>query len=86
MIDVEHLCPGCMGRWEDTRKPCPRCGFIWGQEDKGGLPPFSVLAGKYLLGVKIGTGRRKEVKAPFSLPRELHPGSRCGRKFKKIRL
>ena len=58
MIDVEHLCPGCMGRWEDTRKPCPRCGFSWETENHSPreLPPFTILAGRYLLGTRIGAG------------------------------
>ncbi len=58
LIDVEHLCPGCMGRWEDTEKPCPRCGFS--PEDPGtdprSLAAFTVLGGRYLTGRKIGTG------------------------------
>ena len=58
MIDVEHLCPGCMGRWEDTKKPCPRCGFSWETENHSPreLPPFTILAGRYLLGTRIGAG------------------------------
>ena len=58
MIDVKHLCPGCMGRWEDTSNPCPRCGFSWEKMRKGGreLEPFTILAGRYLLGVQIGAG------------------------------
>ena len=58
MIDAAHLCPGCMGRWEDTKKPCPRCGFSWekGTPEGRELPPFTILAGKYLLGTKIGAG------------------------------
>ena len=58
MIDVDHLCPGCMGRWEDTKKPCPRCGFSWETENHSPreLPPFTILAGRYLLGTRIGAG------------------------------
>ena len=58
MIDVNHLCPGCMGRWEDTGKPCPRCGFSWEMASAGGreLPIFTILAGRYLLGRRIGIG------------------------------
>ncbi len=56
MIDVNHLCPGCMGRWEDPSGACPRCGFSWEKVRKGGreLEPFTILAGRYLLGVRIG--------------------------------
>ncbi len=58
MIDTNHLCPGCMGAWEDTTLPCPRCGFAWEALPESGreLEPFSILGGKYLLGVKIGAG------------------------------
>ena len=58
MIDMNHLCPRCMGEWRDTAEPCPRCGFSWkqAQRDTRELPPFSILAGKYLMGVKIGAG------------------------------
>ena len=58
MLDVNHLCPGCMGRWEDTEKPCPRCGFSWETVPAGGreLPIFTILAGRYLLGRRIGVG------------------------------
>ncbi len=58
MIDIHHLCPGCMGRWEDTENPCPRCGFSWERVSGEGreLPPFTILAGRYLLGRKVGAG------------------------------
>ena len=58
LLDTRHLCPGCMSRWEDTKKPCPRCGFSWEIGEPGGreLPPFTVLGGRYLLGKKIGAG------------------------------
>ena len=58
MIDVNHLCPGCMGLWEDTGRPCPHCGFSWETAPAGGreLPIFTILAGRYLLGRRIGIG------------------------------
>lgn len=58
MIDVNHLCPGCMGPWPDPQNPCPRCGFSWGKQPSLGreLPPFTILAGRYLLGAKLGAG------------------------------
>ena len=58
MLDTRHLCPGCMSRWEDTKKPCSRCGFSWETGEPGGreLPPFTVLGGRYLLGKRIGAG------------------------------
>ena len=58
MLDVNHLCPGCMRHWEDTEKPCSCCGFSWETAPAGGreLPPFTILAGRYLLGRRIGIG------------------------------
>ena len=58
MLDVNHLCPGCMGLWEDTGRPCPHCGFSWETAPAGGreLPIFTILAGRYLLGRRIGIG------------------------------
>ena len=58
MLDVNHLCPGCISRWEDTGRPCPRCGFSWETAPAGGreLPIFTILAGRYLLGKRIGVG------------------------------
>lgn len=58
MIDVDRLCPGCMGFWEDTKQPCPRCGFSWSGQPAPGreLPLFTILSGRYLLGRKLGSG------------------------------
>lgn len=58
MIDVERLCPGCMGFWEDTKQPCPHCGFSWSGQPAPGreLPLFTILSGRYLLGRKLGSG------------------------------
>ncbi len=58
MIDIHHLCPGCMGNWPDPAVPCPRCGFSWEELPPPGraLPPFTILAGRYLLGTRLGAG------------------------------
>ena len=58
MIDANHLCPGCMHFWPDPSRPCEHCGFSWENRREEGrcLPVFTILAGKYLLGVKIGAG------------------------------
>ena len=57
MIDVHHLCPQCMKYWKETRQPCPHCGFSWDHFRPGNeLSPFSILAGRYLLGTLIGHG------------------------------
>ncbi len=58
MIDANHLCPGCMHFWPDPSRSCEHCGFSWENRREEGrcLPVFTILAGKYLLGVKIGAG------------------------------
>lgn len=54
MIDTEHLCPKCMSKWEDSTKPCSRCGF-YGRDDITGedWDDFSIIGGKYLVGAAI---------------------------------
>ena len=58
MIDANRLCPNCMQHWEDKSRPCPNCGFFGEkrQEGLGQLPAFTILAGRYLLGNRIGSG------------------------------
>ena len=58
MIDPNHLCPGCMQPWPDPGKPCPHCGFSRQQPvtPARALPPFTILAGRYLLGAALGAG------------------------------
>lgn len=58
MIDVNHLCPGCMSPWPDPAAPCPHCGYSrQGAAAPGrALPPFTILAGRYLLGTPLGAG------------------------------
>ena len=58
MIDVNRLCSGCMELKADAAGPCPNCGYRPPEAVKGdqALPPFSILAGRYLLGAAIGTG------------------------------
>ena len=61
MIDIQSLCPGCMGTLLDPKKPCPRCGYGGkGQQPQEGdgrtLPVFTIVAGRYLLGRKLGAG------------------------------
>ena len=58
MIDPNRLCPGCMQPWPDPGKPCPHCGFSRQQPvtPARALPPFTILAGRYLLGAALGAG------------------------------
>ena len=61
MVDVNRLCPGCMRlrrEGEAPGSPCPHCGFVPGTKRGGSraLDPFTILAGRYLLGNAIGAG------------------------------
>lgn len=57
MLDIQHLCPGCMHRWDDPTTDCPRCGYPKDRlTPKDALPVFSILAGKYLIGSPLGKG------------------------------
>ena len=60
MEDLYRLCPGCMRMLDDPNIPCPYCGFdkraYERTRDYRTLPPFTVLAGKYLLGKVLGKG------------------------------
>ncbi len=57
-MKIENLCIHCMKEKENADHICPFCGF---DPEKAEIPPyhlqpFSVLAGKYLLGTSIGEG------------------------------
>ena len=58
MLNIDHLCPGCLGSWEDPQKPCPHCGFSWEKANTNPrlIPLFTVIGGRYLLGSRIGAG------------------------------
>lgn len=57
MLDLQHLCPGCMHRWDDPTTDCPRCGYPKDRlTPRDALPVFSILAGKYLIGSPLGKG------------------------------
>ena len=57
MLDIQHLCPGCMHRWDDPTTDCPRCGYPKDRlTPRDALPAFSILAGKYLIGSPLGKG------------------------------
>lgn len=60
MTGWENLCPGCMRNVNNPHIPCPYCGFDRKEYEKNRsfavLPPYTVLAGKYLLGRVLGKG------------------------------
>lgn len=58
-MDINHLCPQCMKELKEGRKnACPHCGFVFSdaQQVMHQLKPFTVLAGKYLVGNVLGEG------------------------------
>lgn len=93
MIDIHHLCPGCMGNWPDPAVPCPRCGFSWEKLPPPGraLPPFTILAGRYLLGTRLGAGgfgitylaMDLNEETPVAI-KEFFPSSLAGRENKQV--
>ena len=54
---IQTLCPAC---FHDTLENgrCAVCGYVETELQPGetGLPPFTILHGKYLLGRKLGQG------------------------------
>lgn len=58
MINPNNLCPGCMNELKTGEKFCAKCGYHIGAEavNPRCLPPYTVLAGKYLLGKVLGEG------------------------------
>ena len=58
-MKIENLCIHCMKEKNSNSAICPFCGF---DPEEAEIPPyhlqpFSILAGKYLLGTAIGEGR-----------------------------
>ncbi|MDO5574483.1 MAG: serine/threonine-protein kinase [bacterium] len=58
MINPNKLCPGCMNELTGESGICSKCGFDISQMNVNPrcLPPYTVLAGKYLIGKVIGEG------------------------------
>ena len=57
-MKIENLCINCMKEKNSNSAICPFCGF---DPEEAEIPPyhlqpFSILAGKYLLGTAIGEG------------------------------
>lgn len=57
-MKIENLCIHCMQEKNNAREICPFCGFDpkTAEIPPYHLQPFSILAGKYLLGMAIGEG------------------------------
>lgn len=53
-----NYCYGCMEQMEPGQVVCPRCGYdnSYRHNEVGFLPEESILAGKYLVGRKLGKG------------------------------
>lgn len=58
MINPNNLCPGCMEELKSGANFCAKCGYRIGKEEVNPrcLPPYTILAGKYLLGKVLGEG------------------------------
>ena len=57
MIDIQHLCPGCMQTKPDSATVCPHCGYTADTPvSENALPVFTILQGKYLVGAPLGKG------------------------------
>lgn len=54
------LCAGCMKEVRSLNEPCPHCGYINREyqktRSKRALPPYTILAGRYLVGIPLGEG------------------------------
>ena len=59
-MDINKMCPGCMQEVEDRDnvETCPHCSCNLGQikSEPHQMQPFTILAGKYLIGRVIGEG------------------------------
>ena len=57
-MKIENLCIHCMQEKNNASEICPFCGFDpkTAEIPPYHLQPFSILAGKYLLGMAIGEG------------------------------
>ncbi len=71
MIDIEHLCPGCMHQRKYLSQPCPNCGYPNRQiHATGAIPPLTILSGRYLLGCPVGKGGFGITYIAMDLPKE----------------
>lgn len=57
-MKVENLCINCMKEKKDIHGRCEYCGYTPGSEEIPSyhLEPFTILAGKYLVGKALGSG------------------------------
>ena len=57
-MKIENLCINCMKERQEPDGVCGHCGFDEGKYDlpQHHMKPFTILAGKYLIGKAIGDG------------------------------
>lgn len=57
LVDLQHLCLGCMTCLDDPSAPCPVCAWRRDlQNQPHQLAPGSLLAGRYMVGRALGQG------------------------------
>lgn len=57
-LDPNRLCPQCLNEKPGQGGKCPHCGYEPGMEEVSPrcMPPFTILAGRYLVGTVLGEG------------------------------
>lgn len=57
-IDPNRMCPHCLNEMPERGMKCPHCGYEPGSEEVSPrcMPPYTILAGRYLIGTVLGEG------------------------------
>lgn len=57
-IDPNRICPSCLNEMPQKGFPCPFCGYAPDTVEQSPrcMPPYTILAGRYLVGTVLGEG------------------------------
>lgn len=57
-IDPNRICPSCLNEMPRKGFPCPLCGYTPDTVEQSPrcMPPYTILAGRYLVGTVLGEG------------------------------
>lgn len=57
-IDPNRICPSCLNEMPQKGFPCPLCGYTPDTVEQSPrcMPPYTILAGRYLVGTVLGEG------------------------------